>query len=246
MRYPKGPAYAFGTIVPSVNKVFEEEFRRTLPRDVAMHFSRAQYRFDTANPLENLIDDSSKAAEDLSHCDVDLGIFACTGASFLHGSKGNNELTAKLSAIIGAPVLTASTAVLEALKSVKAHSISLLTPYTESGTHREIRFLEENGFTVNNYHYMNVVNAKLESRVPYKETYEKALNINDEKSDTLLISCTNLYSWFLVPRLEKIIDKTVITSNQAIMFASLKELKHPMINPARYGRLFDTAGWNIP
>lgn len=235
------PEKRVGLIVPSVNRVVEVEWRWALPPSVQAYVSRAQYQFSNPDPLEGLLQDAPKAAEDLRQCGVDVGAFACTGASFYHGADGNQQLGTRLSTLIGAPCSTASQAVTEALQRVRAQDVALITPYAQEDVDREVAFLEHHGFRIAQAYGMGIADAQYESAVPYRNTYRAVTEHVSDHVDTILISCTNLFSWALVPLLEKALGKAVITSNQALLYAVLDRLEMPMIDPAWYGALFATA-----
>ncbi len=231
-----GPA--LGLIVPSVNRVVEREWAAAWPTDVPYYISRARYVYGPT-ALEGLYDDSLRAAEDLKPARVTFGVFACTGGSFFRGTEGNEHLTDELSRFMGCPVITASSAVVAALKHVKANKVAVVTPYAEPDITRAAQFLTAEGFEVPHASGMGIADASLESDVEPEAVFDFALEqVKGLEVDAVLVSCTNLRSWSVLPRLEERLGMPVITSNQASLFAAVQALRLNPPSPAEFGSLF--------
>lgn len=232
------PKRRVGVIVPAINRVVEREWQWALPSDVQMYVSRARYHHHVADPLQGLIDDAKEACEDLKQCDVQLGVFACTAASFYRGPTGNLDLTGELSARMGVPVITASSAIVDALNIVQAKSICLVTPYQSDDVEREIQYLAGHHISVRKAYGMGIENPRDESDVLYERTYASVRENWEAGADALLISCTNLFSWSLVPTLEVELGVPVVTSNQACVLSALRALKCLSLDTSKFGGVF--------
>ncbi len=73
--------------------------------------------------------------------------------------------------------------------------------------------------------------------VSLEETYKLALDVDSKEADAVFISCTGLRSLDLIDKLEKELNKPVISSNTATMWNVLRMLG--IDDPVEgYGRLF--------
>ena len=104
----------------------------------------------TVRDLEDMEKETVAAAKLLSDAGVDLIAFACTSGSLVKGIGYDGLISKKIFEAAGCPAVTTSSAVVEALKTLKARKISLATPYIEEVTDREIGFLKKSGFEIVN------------------------------------------------------------------------------------------------
>ncbi|MEO1106178.1 MAG: hypothetical protein AAFW98_21000, partial [Pseudomonadota bacterium] len=72
------------------------------------------------------------ALSQFANAPINAAGYACTGASYLAGAKAEDDLLATLSAKHGIPVVTAASAVIDALTVLGAHRIALLSPYDDA------------------------------------------------------------------------------------------------------------------
>lgn len=72
-------------------------------------------------------------------------------SKFLNGVGGDIALAKKLQKATGITTITAATAIINALKSLRIQKICLITPYIHDITVKEIDFSNKNGFEVVNY-----------------------------------------------------------------------------------------------
>ena len=226
---------ALGLIVPSVNRVVEQEWSWAWPKSVPYYVTRARYVLGE-NAMDRLCDDAMRAAEDLAGARPSFGVFACTVA----GYGADETLDDSLSARMGCPVITASTSVLQALRAISARTVALVTPYAAPAVESGTRFLSDNGYSVGHSCGMGIVDGALESDVEPAEVLAYATaEVAPGSVDAVLISCTNLRSWEIVPELELRLSCPVITSNQAMLATALRGVGLASLPPDRFGRLFE-------
>jgi maleate isomerase len=63
--------------------------------------------------------------------------------------------------------------------------------------------------------------------VSAESIYRAAIEVCHEQSDLLFISCTALRAAQVVDRLERVLDKPVVTSNQALVWHALELIGRP-------------------
>lgn len=218
-----------GLLVPSADVVVESDFHRFLPPGLGFHTSRmfqgtgSRVGEDT---LHRILDSALVAAESLAHAAPELILFCCTAASFLKGYGADRELAGRITAATGIPATTTSTAVVEALAALGARRVLMLTPYPDELNLREVGFLGDHGIRVVDY---RTFDCRLSTDIPAVQLDEIRGRVLDSRPaisgcDAVFVSCTNLRAMELVETLEAELDRPVVTSNAATMWAGLRHL----------------------
>lgn len=227
-----------GLLVPSQNTTMEPEFYKMVLEGITIHTSRMFLRDHfSSNALIEMEGETERATKELSTAGVDIVIFGCTSGSFVKGFKYNIAIEDKIKGILGKgkEAITTSTAVIDALKALKAKKIAVATPYPEEINQKEKLFLEEAGFVVTNIKGLGFSERKqvypltssLVSMVGLQEpyvAYKLAVDVNTDDSDCIFISCTNLRTIEIIQKLEKDLRKPVISSNQATLAMALRKV----------------------
>jgi maleate isomerase len=228
-----------GVIIPSSNTTIEIEFSTILHgTDVSFHIARIHLSDVTVKDLEDMQKETQAAARLLKDADVNLVAFACTSGSLVKGLGYDGIIAKKISKAAGCPAVTTSGAVVEALKTLKAHKIALATPYIAEVTDREIDFLQKSGFEIVNTRSLNIKeNLKIGKLTP-NDAATIAKNADSNLADAIFISCTNFPTFQAIPTLEKQLKKPVISSNSATLWASLRALNAKIT--INLGKLFET------
>jgi maleate isomerase len=112
----------------------------------------------------------------------------------------------------------------------------LISPYVKQTNEHEVHYLSEAGFMV-----LHELGLGLESDAYSSVTPEEWIKIVKEntrpEADGYFLSCTNTRMIEAIDHLERDLDKPVITSNQATLWACLKKLGISYSNE-KLGRLF--------
>ncbi len=135
-----------GLIIPSSNRMVEQEMVRVLPPEVCAHVARLRMTGAHERPLERLLPDVRDAAATLDDARCEAIAFHCTANSTSEGTAGEDSLLDALRAGSTAAVTTTATAIREALTAVRARRIVLVTPYTAAVTEHEAEFFTAAGF----------------------------------------------------------------------------------------------------
>jgi maleate isomerase len=135
----------------------------------------------------------------------------------------------------GCRTITTAQAITEALRQLKIQKLVLVSPYVKQTNEHEVRYLEECGF-----HTVHEHGLSLDSDGYVAVTPEEWKNVTMENSrpdaDGYLLSCTNTRTIEVIDELERALNKPVITSNQATLWACLNRLEIAYSNKA-LGRL---------
>lgn len=227
-----------GLLVPSSNTTMEMELHEALPEGVSLHTSRMPLRNVTEEELLKMEALAFEGAKLLKDANVDIILYGCTSGSFIGGKNFEKELEAKIEKEVNLPVVSTSSAVLEALGVLDAQRILVITPYTDEINEREREFLEANEFEVLDIRGLGIEdNTQIGRMEPY-EAYRLAKATFMEEADAIFISCTNFRTFEIIELLEDDFGVPVITSNQASLWLALRELDIHDVIPG-LGSLFE-------
>jgi len=232
--------YRVGLVLLSTDHTTERDFARLVdPADVGVYANRIV--FENPANKENLLRTGPRltdgAAQILPDEDLDVLIYSCTSASAVLG----NELVAKQmnAAKPNATCVTPSSAAFDAFAAVGARRVSVLTPYTAHVTGELCQYFAANGLDVVSAQCMGISDDREIARVSEDCIIESAIAAMASEAEALFVSCTALRSAGCVAQIEDKIGKPVVTSNQAMIWRTLRHLGlKPKIGGI--GQLFET------
>jgi len=231
-----------GLLIPPPNIVMEEEFNKILlPYNISVHANRL-YRSTPELTIETL-EEMGKSIEEtlflLNMINPDVIIFGCTSGSLIYGYGWDKTIIDRMMKYTTAKVTTTSTSVIKAIKKLKMKNIAIVTPYIDQINKKEKDFLLRHGINTLEMRSFNIKDAKKIPNIKEEDVIDLVNNFyNLEELDGIFISCTNLRSFSLIDRLEKKINKPVVTSNQASLWDAINFIKRN-IKIKGIGRLFE-------
>jgi maleate isomerase len=208
-----------GMMLPSSNTIAEPQIAAMLPAGVSLHTTRLRLRSGTEalGMLEKLED----AAQLMADAAVDRLIFHCTAVS-MHSPEIPGQITQRVRAITPTPLTITSEAILEALSTLQASKIVLMTPYDQATNDREVRFLEHNNVTVLREKGLGIDGGVEMAAVEPEQWFRETVALRDPAADAYFISCTTVRSADVIEALEDALGKPVLTSNQAMLWSALR------------------------
>ena len=234
-----------GLIVPSSNTTAEMEFHKMSPRGISVHVARV------FNPEEVVTAEEKKAAifemnkqiaeasKRIASVKPDVVVYACTTGSFLGGPGYDRELIRIIQDEVKAPAVTATTALIEALRTLGVSKIDLVTPYLSDITAQEREVFENADLhvcTIRNF--VELAKNLPKGRIVPERVYAEAKAITSSCSEALVLSCTNMRTIEIIEVLERDIRKPVISSNTASMWCALKSIGLDTSAMSQFGMLF--------
>jgi maleate isomerase len=221
-----------GILLPPANTAMEDEIPPFLPPNVRVSFNRLsrEGRTLTAESLLSMARSVTRAAGDLAWCEPDTIVYGCTSGTFLDGHGNEDALSRQITAETGIASVTTATAVIEALRAVRARRVFMITPYPDAVNLHEVAFLEHYGFTVGGW---DSFRCDLSAQVPEITPAEVAALAQHHAEaiagcDALFVSCTNLKVMGEIGAMEHALGVPVVTSNQASLWAALRQIGAPM------------------
>lgn len=213
-----------GLVVPSSNTTMEMEFHDYLPEGVSLHTARVPLKNVSEEELVSMNALAVDAARLLSDAGVELILYGCTSGSFIGGKDYEKKLEMEIENEVNVPVISTSTAVVEALKILDAHSLLVITPYIEAINQREREFLEANEFEVLDIRGLGIEDNQAIGKLEPYTAYRLAKASFIDEADAVFISCTNWRTFEIIEPLEEDLGVPVITSNQASLWLALREM----------------------
>jgi len=226
-----------GYVLLATEQTIPDDVYKIVPPGVGVHFARAP--IPDSITVDTLAAQASElgtaAATILPDGSLDVVCYACTSGSLVIGEERVfHELNT------GAPNAKATsliTSVIRALNAFGSSRLAIATPYLDEINRMEADYLKYAGFETINIQGMNIERDSDMVKVAPDFIKEFAQAADRADADTLFISCGALRSLDIVEELEQAVGKPVITSNQAMIWDTLR-LAGIDDKIEGYGRLF--------
>lgn len=207
-----------GLIIPSSNRMVEQEMVRHTPPDVTVHVMRLRMTGDHRSTLDALMPRVEEAAGMLLDARCDVVAFHCTANSTSEGLAGEAKLLGALRAAGASRATTTATAVRRAFDALGAHRIVLLTPYDAHATEEESAFLREAGYDVLYARGYALKGSDEYCATPPQFWRDRTIEAERPDADAYFLSCANISVFPVIDEIEKKLERPVVTSNQAILW----------------------------
>ncbi|MGD9943967.1 MAG: hypothetical protein AB7S98_12090 [Burkholderiaceae bacterium] len=226
------PAYfghraRLGLIVPPNNTVSEAEWASAIPAGVSLHATRFRL-----NPLakteaelgllrEGLLDACAMLAE----AEISVIAFGCTAPSAV---SPRADMETAMTRASGLPCTTAAAAMVDALEALDAKCVVLMSPFSAAVTQHEAHFMEQEDVKVLSQHSLGhgtyAPGKRLEiHRIAPSDVRDTALAVDASQADAIVLSGTNLVTFPVIEELEAASGKPVVTSNQSLLWSTLRK-----------------------
>ena len=242
-----------GVLVPSTNQVVEPDFARLMPRGVTFHTERLWNGDVTPKGggdgtyLLRMNDDLERGVRYLASANLDVIAYCCTSGTYHAGTlEYDGKLAHRIHGVSGLPAITAVSASLEALQHAGARKISVAGPYgnfllRERLTH----LLESQGFKVVSAHGETTMQQRTRDATigDQEPDYiaDFVCQVVHPDADTVFLPGTAWRALEVVQEMEGRLGRTVITVNQATIWAVLRKLGMQR-KVKGYGRLLEGEG----
>ena len=207
----------------SIEKDFNSIFLN-LPIDLFVN------RLPFYNPLtdKNLIKMTEKLTEVteniLPNQTLDAVAYGCTSGTI---AAGVDEITNKIqSAKPNCKVTTPITSAVNALKHLNLKKISVFTPYPQPINEKVINYFKNEGFDIQSFASFNLESDLDIGKIDPKYLLEVLTKMDTVDAEALFISCTALPAFEIIQELENKIKKIVLSSNQTLIWDSIRSVGH--------------------
>lgn len=215
---------SFGLIAPPTNTVNEAEWRRMAPPGLALRVARMPLHADADSEAGRraLHEDLRAALRELRGCD--LMVYGCTAGSML---LPLDSLTAFMREVAGVPAVATAPALVHACRALGLSRIALATPYHDALNAHEVEFFAAAGIETVSVRGLGIgaggphEYVKI-ARVPPEQVYAHCRAADAPAAQGLVLSCTDLRTQEVLPRLEAELGKPVLSSNLATFWMALR------------------------
>ena len=104
------------------------------------------------------------------------------------------------------------------------NKICLFTPYTKKLNDEVLEYFKSEGFDITSNAYFDIESDLDIGKVDQNYLYEVLSNIDLNNADALFVSCTALPVLPIIDKLEKKLNTTVLSSNQALIWDTLNKI----------------------
>lgn len=210
-----------GLIIPSSNRMVEQEMAHHYPEGVVVHVGRLRMTGAQRMPLPRLLPRISEAAAALVDARCDVVTFHCTANSTEEGPQGEAQILAALEAGGAGKASSTATALRRALGLLAARRIVLITPYSQAVTDHEAEFFTALGIEVLVAKGYDLGGSDAYCAAPPTFWRDKVLELRHPEADLYFLSCANISAFEAIGELERRLHRPVISSNQAVVWDQL-------------------------
>ena len=218
----------------------EKDFNNIIyGRDIDLYVNRIHcYNPLTNETLAKMAEDITEVTKDiLPDQKIDCVAYGCTSGTVAAGYDVIKEKVnlAKPEAKVTTPITSA----IKALKVLGIDKISIFTPYTKTINDSVVNYFKKENITVNSLTYFNIDSDLDIGKVDEDYLFEVLSKIDLEDSDALFVSCTALPVLSIIDKLEKKLNKVILSSNQTLIWDSLNEIDYKE-KIEGFGKLFNS------
>ena len=217
----------------------EKDFNNLIHgRDIDLYVNRIHcYNPLTNETLVKMADDITDVTKEiLPDQKLDCVAYGCTSGTVAAGYDSIKEKVnlAKPEAKVTTPITSA----IKALKMLNINKISIFTPYTKTINESVVGYFKKKNIIINSLSYFDIASDLDIGKVDENYLFDVLSKIDLEDSDALFVSCTALPVLSIIDKLEKKLNKIVLSSNQTLIWDSLNEINYKE-KIEGFGKLFN-------
>jgi maleate cis-trans isomerase len=228
-----------GLIVPANNSVIEPEFWSVLPAGVAAFATRLMAKGDlTPEAVHQMESALNHAVSLVAATGVDVIAYCDMVTTFIMERGWNERTVEDIARRTGVKALSAWTALRDALAHLGARRIALGTPYPAKIHALGPPFFLARGFELASHATLDILAMREVPTVDKARLLAFVKTLDLRGCDALVLLATDLPTFGCLDELEREFGLPVVTSNQALLWASLQAIGAAA--PVRpLGRLFN-------
>jgi len=227
-----------GLIALSTDFMIEKDFKKIIENmniDLFVNRIRSYYPLTKENLIkmgENVTEVSKDILPDEK---LDCVVYGCTSGTI---ASGYDLIKNKINlAKPEARVVTPSSAAVNALRKMNVKKVSIFTPYSEKLNNDVVDYFKKENFIVTSNSYFDILYDNDIAKVDPDYLFEVITKMDLGEAEAVFLSCTNLPALNIVDKLEKKLNKIVLSSNQVLIWDTLQNIKKA--KPVNgFGKLF--------
>jgi maleate isomerase len=228
-----------GAIVPANNSVIEPEWWSALPGGVALYATRILAQGDlTPAAIHAMEGNIDRAVGELAATGIDVIAYCDMVTTFIMEPGWNEAKVAEIEAKTGTPVVSAWTALREALAHLGVSRFALGTPYPAAIHALAPPFFAERGYQVMKDATLDIVKMRDVPKISADTLTRFVATLDHSDAQAIVLLATDLPSFSVLADLERLSGRPVLTSNQTLLWSALRAIKADA-RIASLGRLFN-------
>ena len=205
----------------------EKDFNNIIHgKEIDLYCNRIQcYNPLTNEMLKKMADDIPKVTKEiLPDQKLDCVAYGCTSGTI---AAGYSSIVEKVNlAKPNTKVTTPITSAINALRDLKINQLSIFTPYTDEINQSVINYFKKENIEVTELSYFDIASDLDIGKVDPEHLFDVLSKKDLSNSDALFVSCTALPVLSVIKDLEKKTGKIVLSSNQTLIWDTLKEINY--------------------
>jgi len=219
-----GKRARLGIVVPSVNTVMEPWAQKTVPAGVSVFAARMF--IPPATTPEAFVEmdrtEGQLAIRQLSSVHPDVVAYGCTASSIVQCLDYDAHLRGEIAGRYKVPSTTAAHAIVTAVQTLGARTVSIVSPYTKEVDEAEHRYFASAGLEVVGGACLGITDGFALAEPEPDTLFDLGMRGFDKSADALIMTCLNTRSHTVIARLEDALGKPVVTSTQATLWHALR------------------------
>lgn len=213
-------------VVPANNTTMEPEIRALCPQIGELLVAKVQRppRTLTAGDLPAYGAATIAAVAPFAQAQMDLAVYGCTAAGFLAGPDGNAAIASKISALLRAPIVSTTEAMVAALRGSNVSNTAIVTPYLSPVNNGLVSYLRLSGIAVERLESFLCETTEALGRISEAQVMELALATATPRSEALFIACSQLPTLGIIAPLRQQLAIPVWSSISATAWAATRAL----------------------
>ena len=238
-KYIKKPNPRIGLITLATDFRIEKDFNNVIyGKEIDLFSNRIHcYNPLTNETLKKMADDiTDVTTEILPDQKLDCVAYGCTSGTI---AAGYSSIYDKVNlAKPNTKVTTPITSAIKALKKLNIKKISVFTPYTKTINDTVLNYFKDQNITVSSLTYFDIASDLDIGKVEEEHLFDVLSKIDLSESEALFVSCTALPVLSIIDKLEKELNKVVLSSNQTLIWDALNLVGNKNIVKG-YGKIFE-------
>jgi maleate isomerase len=230
-----------GLIIPSSNVTIETELPALLighrTARFTFHSSRMRMQAVSEEALRAMNAQRERCVAELKDASCDVLVYGCLVALMAQGPGEHRRVLAAIGEQVSdreslPAIITSADALLEALWSLRARRVALVTPYMKPLARKVVDYLEAEQIEVTDWVALEEPDNSAVARIPGERILVAARALDLTKADALILSaCVQMPSLPLIEVAETEFGLPVLSASTAAAFTLLRRLDLPTVLP---------------
>jgi maleate isomerase len=172
--------------------------------------------------LDELLPRIGEAASILGDAKCDVTVLHCTGTSMSGGFGAERGVIAAMEETTGRPALTTATCLMTALSALDAQRLVFISETAEEGHGEKREFMVQAGYDLVADRAACLSGSDESCVTPPAFWVDLAKSVATPEAQAYFISCANIQAIDTIEELEAALDRSVVTSNQVVIWHALR------------------------